>query len=53
MISKILFHVYAVIALSLFVLSILNDIAYKHAMFLIAQAQANALVILVQKFVGI
>jgi len=52
MISKILFHLYAIAALSLFGLFVYDEIAYNHVMFEIAKAQASALIVLVQKFVG-
>lgn len=52
MISKILFHIYAVVALSLFGLFIYNDVSYKLAMFGVGKAQALAIIALAQRLLG-
>lgn len=52
MISKILFHLYAIAALSLFGFFIYNDIAYKIAMFGLGKAQAIAIITLAQRLLG-
>lgn len=52
MINKLLMHGYALIGLSLLAMFVYDDIAYKHAMFKVANAQAAAIVMLYQKMTG-
>ena len=52
MITKILFHLYALAALSLIGLFVYDSIGYNHVMFNIARAQALAIVTLAQRLLG-